>query len=218
MSEYILKTPELKYWIDLFFGDKDAEEPTREAVGIKKVIYNPPATIVLWTDGTKTVAKCEDVDFYDKEKGFLICVIKKVCKFKNSQHFRKFLEKWVWSHKDEKQHETDSVFSEKYITERASKLFALYDLTKLANTYEELNKWHISDDIIGALELPEYIGRNINSNKVSHEASARIITPLMQVLKGEIVRKSVAKFKSTIVAINGDSWEAYMNEHKNLGR
>jgi len=28
----------------------------------------------------------------------------------------------------------------------------------------------------------------------------------------------VAKFKSTIVAINGDSWEAYMNEHKNLGR
>ena len=42
-----------------------------------KVIYNPPATIVLWADGTKTVVKAHD-EPYDAEKGFLLCLAKKV--------------------------------------------------------------------------------------------------------------------------------------------
>lgn len=46
---------------------------------IKKVIYNPPATIVYWGDGTKTVVKCCEADIYDAEKGFAMAVIKKLC-------------------------------------------------------------------------------------------------------------------------------------------
>lgn len=46
---------------------------------IKKIIYNPPATIVYWGDGTKTVVKCCEADIYDKEKGFAMAVIKKLC-------------------------------------------------------------------------------------------------------------------------------------------
>lgn len=46
---------------------------------IKKVIYNPPATIVLWDDGEKTVVKCHGEDEYDPLKGFLLCVMKKLC-------------------------------------------------------------------------------------------------------------------------------------------
>lgn len=44
---------------------------------IKKVIFNNPATIVYWEDGTKTVVKCADNEPYDKEKGFALCFMKK---------------------------------------------------------------------------------------------------------------------------------------------
>ena len=47
-------------------------------VEIKKVIYNKPATIVLWDDGTKTVVKCDEHDTYDPEKGLLIAILKKI--------------------------------------------------------------------------------------------------------------------------------------------
>ena len=44
---------------------------------VKKVIYNPPATIILWSDGSKTMAKCDGEDKYSKEVGFMLCVLKK---------------------------------------------------------------------------------------------------------------------------------------------
>lgn len=44
---------------------------------IKKVIFNDPATIVLWRDGTKTVVKCQDDDAYDKMTGLAMCISKK---------------------------------------------------------------------------------------------------------------------------------------------
>ena len=45
---------------------------------IKNVIFNKPATIVLWEDGTKTVVKCQKGDKYDKEKGLAFCILKKI--------------------------------------------------------------------------------------------------------------------------------------------
>ena len=45
---------------------------------IKKVIYNNPATIVFWSDNTKTIAKCHGEDTYDWRVGFLTAVVKKL--------------------------------------------------------------------------------------------------------------------------------------------
>ena len=45
---------------------------------IKKVIFNDPATIVMWSDGTKTVVKCQEGDTFDPEKGLAMCVVKKM--------------------------------------------------------------------------------------------------------------------------------------------
>lgn len=45
---------------------------------IKKVIYNDPATIIFWSDGTKTIVKCMENEDYDPEKGFMAAVTKKV--------------------------------------------------------------------------------------------------------------------------------------------
>lgn len=44
----------------------------------KKIIFNGPATIVMWNDGTKTVVKQSKFDDYDYEKSFAMCVVKKV--------------------------------------------------------------------------------------------------------------------------------------------
>lgn len=43
----------------------------------KRVIFNPPATVVLWEDGTKTVVKCDPKDTFDEMKGLALCYMKK---------------------------------------------------------------------------------------------------------------------------------------------
>lgn len=43
---------------------------------IEKVIFNDPATIVFWADGTKTVVKAHD-EIYDPEKGLAMAIAKK---------------------------------------------------------------------------------------------------------------------------------------------
>lgn len=41
---------------------------------IKKVIFNDPATIVFWKDGTKTVVKCQEGTKFDPEKGLAMAI------------------------------------------------------------------------------------------------------------------------------------------------
>ena len=43
---------------------------------ITNVIFNDPATIVFWDDGTKTVVKAENEPF-DPEKGLAMAIAKK---------------------------------------------------------------------------------------------------------------------------------------------
>ena len=44
---------------------------------IEHVIFNEPATIVFWKDGTKTVVKAQDGEEYDPEKGLAMAISKK---------------------------------------------------------------------------------------------------------------------------------------------
>ena len=46
-------------------------------LSIKQVVFNDPATIVIWEDNTKTVVKCGADDTYDAEKGLAMCIAKK---------------------------------------------------------------------------------------------------------------------------------------------
>jgi hypothetical protein len=48
-------------------------------LGFDDIIINPPATIVKWDDGTKTVVRCQPNDEYDAEKGIALCFMKKMC-------------------------------------------------------------------------------------------------------------------------------------------
>lgn len=49
------------------------------------VIFNGPATIVFWNDGTKTVVKCEG-EAFDKEKGLAMAIAKRAIGDKGSYY------------------------------------------------------------------------------------------------------------------------------------
>lgn len=62
---------------------------------VDHVIINPPATIVFWKDGTKTVVTCKEEDQFDEEKGLAMAITKKVLgnKFSYSDKFDTILKK-----------------------------------------------------------------------------------------------------------------------------
>lgn len=66
---------------------------------IEKVIFNDPATIVFWADGTKTVVKCGDEDVYDYQTGLLMCIAKKA--FGNKGKFNDILREWIPEEEEE---------------------------------------------------------------------------------------------------------------------
>lgn len=45
---------------------------------IKRVLFHPPATIVYWNDGTKTVVKCKPGEKFDQYYGFCAALAKKL--------------------------------------------------------------------------------------------------------------------------------------------
>ena len=60
---------------------------------IKNVIFNDPATIVFWEDGTKTVGKCQDGDEFDPEKGLAMAIAKKA--YGNKGNYCNKMKKWL---------------------------------------------------------------------------------------------------------------------------
>ena len=70
---------------------------------IKNVIFNDPATIILWNDGSKTVVKCGEGEAYDPEKGLAMAISKKV--LGNKGNYYETFKKWL----PEKESECKSV-------------------------------------------------------------------------------------------------------------
>lgn len=62
---------------------------------IKDVIFNDPATIVFWEDGTKTIVKCrkELGDTYSKETGLAMAIAKKA--YGNKGNFNDVFNRWL---------------------------------------------------------------------------------------------------------------------------
>ena len=76
---------------DAFYNLTNKKEENWEPY-IDKVIFNPPATIVFWKSGGKTVVKCNEPDEYDKAKGVALCYMKKAL-MNSSGEFNKQLRK-----------------------------------------------------------------------------------------------------------------------------
>lgn len=77
---------------------------------IVKVIFNEPATIVFWNDGTKTVVKARNEEF-DVEKGLAMAIAKKA--MGNRGNYFNEIKKWTERNKT----------GEKNAKEKSPKLF-----------------------------------------------------------------------------------------------
>lgn len=66
-----------RYVNEIYGTSASMHRRTRKPITIKDVIFNDPATIVFWSDGTKTVVKCQEGDIFDKEKGLAMAISKK---------------------------------------------------------------------------------------------------------------------------------------------
>ena len=64
-----------------------------KSVFLKKVIYNDPATIAFWSDGTKTIVKAQPGDIFDPEKGLAMVIAKKACG--NTGNYYNGFKKWL---------------------------------------------------------------------------------------------------------------------------
>lgn len=60
---------------------------------ITNVKFNPPATIVFWSDKTKTVVKAQDDEPFDPEKGLAMAMVKKYLGNKGS--YFNVISKWT---------------------------------------------------------------------------------------------------------------------------
>lgn len=60
--------------------------------GINRVIFNDPATIVIWNDGSKTVVKASNEPF-DPEKGLAMAIAKKA--LGNKGNYYKVFKKYI---------------------------------------------------------------------------------------------------------------------------
>mgnify|MGYP003431982521 CR=1 FL=1 len=93
---------------------------------IKKVIFNYPATIVIWQDGSKTVVKCQDGDIYDPEKGLAMAISKKA--LGNKGNYCNEFKKWLPEDEEEEEKTVELRFDTSEISKSleglASRIFS----------------------------------------------------------------------------------------------
>lgn len=75
---------------------------------IRRVIFNGPATIVIWRDGSKTIVKCSGDDIFDPEKGLAMAICKKIL----GRNFKATFKKWLPEEKVENISDKVTGFSE----------------------------------------------------------------------------------------------------------
>ena len=83
-----------KRYLNSIYG----KNPPRLVPRIKNVIFNDPATIVFWSDNTKTVVKAQDEPF-DPEKGLAMAICKRA--LGNEGNYYNEIKKWLPKEKNE---------------------------------------------------------------------------------------------------------------------
>lgn len=76
-----------------FLADIQADASRRKPSKIKRVIFNDPVTVVLWSDGDKTIVKAVN-EPYDPEKGLAMAVTKKLLGNNKGSYYNEF-KKWL---------------------------------------------------------------------------------------------------------------------------
>lgn len=137
-------------------GKKSASAANTAA--IKDVIFAPPATIVYWSDGSKTVVKCSEKDVFDPEKGLAMAVAKR-CGGNNGSYYKEIRN---WAEKSGKKYpgkpytESSSVENDalkKYIAQAKRSYEAALDAAAKGNPVRFLSETGRVSAALSMLEL-----------------------------------------------------------------
>jgi hypothetical protein len=78
-------------------------------LSITNVIFAPPATIVFWSDRTKTVVKCDiSKEKYDPEKGLAMAISRKMLGDNKREYYNAFLH-WLKKYKKDQPYVTKPI-------------------------------------------------------------------------------------------------------------
>lgn len=99
-EDYMKKSPTSKTVFEKLFWNHNHDEPfiklhsnKNSIPEIKELVFNDPATIIFWEDGTKTIVKTQNGEAFDKEKGFCMAVVKKL--FGNKGNYYNIVNEWI---------------------------------------------------------------------------------------------------------------------------
>ena len=102
------------------------------ADNIEKVIFNDPATIIIWKDGSeKTVVKCSENDEYDPYFGFCAAITKKI--FGSNQKIKNIVEKYA---PEEEMTEHDIFDAIQKLGERMQTIFTIQKPKSIVTPYD----------------------------------------------------------------------------------
>ena len=149
---------------------------------IKNVIFNDPATIVFWDDGTKTVVKAENESF-DPEKGLAMAIAKK--SLGNQGNYYNEFKKWIPEEKAKWKDPVKKVCSScKYFGLGPSSINTCLECLKGKNLphWEKRDIWPV-DNVSSLYEKqPEFLSVKVFAKKAGVSES----TIRKQINKGQI--------------------------------
>ena len=146
---------------------------------IEKVIFNPPATIVIWKDGTKTVVKCNGEKF-DQEKGLAMAISKRALGV--GDMYRKVFKKWC---KDEDD------FSEKIKNDQRFKNIKV----KVDFSVEKISE-----------DKPLRVGEKVIVLATEEDLEEYIIPKRYSLEIAKVEEVDLKSVNSKVRFINGDCW------------
>jgi hypothetical protein len=146
-------TPE---WVESFYVTKERmEREAKEAelrkiqvqnmrlrAMVKQVIFSGDRTIIMWNDGTKTVTQCHELDVYDKEKGILACMAKKL--YENTNLFNEVIQEYV---------DFEEVTPRTIVNPDAVKLMEMLDTLKEYKHYTKRLEEDLDNEILNREEM-----------------------------------------------------------------
>lgn len=112
---------------------------------IKDVIFNDPATIVFWTDGSKSVVKCQECDKYDPEKGLAMAICKKF--LGNQGNYYNVINKWLEKYELKQMVEFDFTQWLPNVSEMHDNLQKIINSITLVKDDDEIKKEEILEKI-----------------------------------------------------------------------
>lgn len=122
---------------DIYVTTSMVKQSKKGGPEIQKVVFNDPATIVFWSDKTKTVVKCQNDEAFDPEKGLAMAITKKF--FGNEGNYFNEIKKWTDDYEKEQSKLAGILDSLERFNKDGSLAEAVRKLRGLAKNIKEQN-------------------------------------------------------------------------------